>query len=114
MLQTASRRMTVSISDKTENCHLQKLPLAGLWRRCRIKSLMSRGDSIREIARCLGRSAATVSRGGHGYRHKQAQDKAQRLPARGFKRYAQADGCAVAAHPWPAGEGGVQNRSRVA
>ncbi|MCY4226755.1 MAG: helix-turn-helix domain-containing protein [Gammaproteobacteria bacterium] len=30
--------------------------------RCQIKVLMSRGDSIREIARYLGRSAATISR----------------------------------------------------
>ena len=30
--------------------------------RCRISILLSRGDSIREIARCLGRSPATISR----------------------------------------------------
>ena len=51
--------------------------------RCQIKALMSRGDSIREIARELGRSPATISReiarhrGEGGCRHhRQAQDRA--------------------------------------
>jgi len=49
--------------------------------RCQIKALMSRDISMREIARCLGRTPATISReiarnrGGRGYHHRKAQDK---------------------------------------
>ena len=48
------------MSTSTENCHAQELSPYG--ERCQIKALLSRGDSIREIARYLGRSAATISR----------------------------------------------------
>jgi len=50
--------------------------------RCQIKVLLSGGLSIREIARELGRSPATISReiarnrGECGCRHQQAQDRA--------------------------------------
>jgi len=44
------------MSSITENCHVQKPPPAGLWLQCQIKALMSRGGSIREIARCQGQS----------------------------------------------------------
>jgi len=50
--------------------------------RCQINVLLSGGLSIREIARELGRSPATISReiarnrGERGYRHRQAQDRA--------------------------------------
>ena len=51
--------------------------------RCQIKALLSRGDSLRTIARQLNRSPSTISReiarnsGQRGYRHRQAQDKAE-------------------------------------
>jgi len=62
--------------------------------RCHIRVLMSRGVSMREIARDLGRSPATISRevarnrGGRGYRHRQAQDRAtqRRREASGVPR----------------------------
>ncbi|MCY4226206.1 MAG: IS30 family transposase [Gammaproteobacteria bacterium] len=54
--------------------------------RCQIKVLMSGGLSIREIARELGRSPATISRG--IARHRQAQDRgcARRSRASGVPR----------------------------
>ena len=50
--------------------------------RCQIRVLRSRGFSMRSIARDLGRDPAAISRemarnrGGCGYRHRQAQEKA--------------------------------------
>ena len=50
--------------------------------RCQISVLIKRGDSQREIADAIGVSRSTISRelarntGGKGYRHKQAQEKA--------------------------------------
>lgn len=50
--------------------------------RCQISVLIKRGDSQREIADAIGVSQSTISRelarntGGKGYRHKQAQEKA--------------------------------------
>ncbi len=50
--------------------------------RCQIRVLRSRGFSMRSIARDLGRDPATINRemarnrGGRGYRHRQAQEKA--------------------------------------
>ncbi len=62
--------------------------------RCRIKVLLSRGFSMRGIAGDLNRSPATISRevarnrGGRGYRHGQAQEKAvaRRSEASGVPR----------------------------
>ena len=64
--------------------------------RCQIKVLLSRGLSIRESAR---------NHGERGYRHRQGSGQGLCPPQPCFGRSAQADGCAMAAHPRPAAEG---------